>query len=50
MAVSLLVNRARVDDPKCCEPWDSASVDVPPKLKMTRKEPAKTDVQKTFEF
>jgi len=47
--VSPLVNTGRVDDARCCEPADSAPVDVPP-LKIARKEPVKPDDQPTFGF
>ena len=50
LPVSPLVNSAKVDDPKCCEGWDSARIDIPSKVKMMRKEPAKTDSQQTFGF
>jgi hypothetical protein len=35
VAVSPLVNSAPVDDPRCCEPMESA--EVPEKLKITRR-------------
>ena len=42
--VSPLVNSARVDDPRCCEP-----LGVPP-LKMVRNEPMKQEDQQTLGF
>jgi len=38
VAVSPLVNSARVDDPRCCQPGDPATEDLQ-KLKITRREP-----------
>jgi len=43
LAVSPLVNSARVDDPRCCLPGDSVMVE-PPKLEITRQQP-RTDQQ-----
>jgi len=42
LAVSPVVNSARVDDPRCCEPGESS--EDPEKLKITRREP-ETDQQ-----
>ena len=44
VAVSPLVNSARVDDPRCCEAGESAPVPSQ-KLKITRREPMKPDQQ-----
>jgi hypothetical protein len=49
VAVSPLVNSARVDDPRCCEAGESRLVDVRP-LKITRKEPVRKDDQQMLEF
>jgi len=45
VAVSPLVNSARVDDPRCCE---AAAPEVPQKLKITRKETGTPDGQETL--
>ncbi len=44
LAVSPLVNSARVDDARCCEPSESAP-EVSPKLDVTRREFGKPDGQ-----
>jgi hypothetical protein len=46
MAVSPLVNSARVEDPRCCEAGDTAS--APQKLKLRRREPIQPDQQQTL--
>ena len=47
VAVSPLVNSARVDDPRCCEAAASAP-EAPQKLKITREGPGKPDGQETL--
>jgi hypothetical protein len=46
LAVSPIVNNARVDDPRCCEAWDGE--DVPQKLVVTRSEPDQQKRQPDF--
>ena len=45
LAVSPQVNSARIDDPKCSEPFEPAEA-----LKITRRQAAKPDQQQTFGF
>ena len=46
LAVSPLVNSARLDDPRCCEAGNMAP--APQKLKITRREPVQPDEQQTL--
>jgi putative SOS response-associated peptidase YedK len=47
LAVSTLVNSARIDTPACCDP---AGAPPPPKLTIRRKKPSPPDSQQTFGF
>ena len=47
LAVSPVVNSARMDDPRCCEP---ASMSVPQKLVITRSKPDEQKKQPDFGF
>ena len=44
VAVSPLINSAKVEDPRCCEPGDPQP-EVPAKLKITRREGVDVDQQ-----
>ena len=46
LAVSPLVNSARLDDPQCCQSVESP--EAPEKLRIVRKEPLKPDGQQTL--
>jgi len=49
LAVSPLVNSARVDDPRCCEVGESAPVPLE-NLDITRRESKKQDEQQALEY
>jgi len=48
--VSSIINSAKIDDARCCEPAGAEGAEVPRKLTVTRKVATAQDCQQTFAF